>query len=171
MRDRSNNKSPDVATLIRPRLLHGVRSKTPWINTLYTLTGSLLSLLVKISPSYLTTSAQLGRAMIKVAKDGYDKPILESEDINNVWSVGWPTRPPRVHLSPLAGRGRNSRAARIPGGGAPARGPPRGGAPPGGETMSRAQGKRPPPDTQTAAAMPRPLTSSAAGTAAHQNYL
>ena len=30
----------------------------------------------------MTTSEQLGRAMIKVARDGYPKPVLESEDIN-----------------------------------------------------------------------------------------
>jgi hypothetical protein len=32
----------------------------------------------------MTTSEQLGRAMIKVARDGYQNPIVESEDINAV---------------------------------------------------------------------------------------
>jgi hypothetical protein len=32
----------------------------------------------------MTTSEQLGRAMIKVARDSYPKPILESSDINAV---------------------------------------------------------------------------------------
>ena len=30
----------------------------------------------------MTTSEQIGRAMIRVARDGYPKPVLESEDIN-----------------------------------------------------------------------------------------
>src|ERR1700738_1378257 len=33
---------------------------------------------------YMTTSEQVGRAMIKVARDGYPKPVLESEDINAI---------------------------------------------------------------------------------------
>jgi hypothetical protein len=32
----------------------------------------------------MTTTEQVGRAMIKVARDGYPKPVLESEDINAV---------------------------------------------------------------------------------------
>jgi len=39
---------------------------------------------VRAVPSQMTTSEQLGRAMIKVARDGYPKPILESEDINRI---------------------------------------------------------------------------------------
>ena len=36
------------------------------------------------TPNHMTTSEQLGRAMIKVARDGYQNPIVESEDINAV---------------------------------------------------------------------------------------
>ena len=64
--------------------LHGVRSKTPWINAVYAVTAPLLSWMVRATPNYMTTSEQLGRAMIKVARDGYPKPILESADINAV---------------------------------------------------------------------------------------
>ena len=35
-------------------------------------------------PKYITTTEQLGRAMIAVAKNGYPKPIFESLDINAV---------------------------------------------------------------------------------------
>jgi uncharacterized protein YbjT (DUF2867 family) len=76
-----------AAYMFRPagiQPLHGVRSKTPWINTLYAVTGPLLSLLVKATPAYMTTSEQVGRAMLKVAREGYPKPVLESEDINKV---------------------------------------------------------------------------------------
>jgi hypothetical protein len=44
----------------------------------------LLSYLARTSPKFMTTSEQLGRAMIKVARNGYPKPVLESEDINAI---------------------------------------------------------------------------------------
>jgi hypothetical protein len=47
-------------------------------------TAPLWALLHKIAPAYATTTEQVGRAMIKVARDGYPKPILESDDINAV---------------------------------------------------------------------------------------
>ncbi len=62
--------------------LHGVRSKTGWINAVYAVSAPLLSYLVRATPGIMTTSEKLGRAMIKVAREGYPKPILESEDIN-----------------------------------------------------------------------------------------
>jgi hypothetical protein len=40
--------------------------------------------MVRATPNHMTTSEQLGRAMIKVARDGYPKPVLESADINAV---------------------------------------------------------------------------------------
>ena len=74
-----------AAYMFRPsgiQPLHGVRSKTGWINVVYAVTAPLLSWMVHAVPNQMTTSEQLGRAMIKVARDGYPKPILESEDIN-----------------------------------------------------------------------------------------
>ena len=76
-----------AAYMFRPsgiQPLHGVRSKTPWINAVYALTAPLLSWMVRATPNHMTTSEQLGRAMIKVARDGYPKPILESVDINAI---------------------------------------------------------------------------------------
>ena len=48
----------------------GVRSKTAWVNAVYAVTAPLLSWMVRAVPSQMTTSEQLGRAMIKVARDG-----------------------------------------------------------------------------------------------------
>src|ERR1700752_5048573 len=76
-----------AAYMFRPagiQPLHGVRSKFGWINVVYALTAPLLSWMVRAVPTQMTTSEQLGRAMIKVARDGYPKPILESEDINAI---------------------------------------------------------------------------------------
>src|SRR6202795_4693130 len=76
-----------AAYMFRPagiQPLHGVRSKTGWVQAIYVGTAPLLTLLNRIAPKYMTTSEQVGRAMIKVAKDGYPKPVLESEDITGV---------------------------------------------------------------------------------------
>ena len=76
-----------AAYMFRPagiQPLHGVRSKTSWVNAIYVVAAPLLSYLARTSPKFMTTSEQLGRAMIKVARDGYPKPILESADINAV---------------------------------------------------------------------------------------
>ena len=76
-----------AAYMFRPagiQPLHGVRSKTEWVQAIYVATAPLLSLLNRTSPNYMTTTEQVGRAMIKVARDGFPKPVLESEDINAV---------------------------------------------------------------------------------------
>ena len=76
-----------AAYMFRPagiQPLHGVRSKTGWVQAIYVVAAPLLSYLNRVAPKYMTTSEQLGRAMIKVARDGYPKPVLESEDINAV---------------------------------------------------------------------------------------
>jgi len=76
-----------AAYMFRPagiQPLHGVRSKTTWVQAIYVATAPLLSLLNRTSPNYMTTTEQVGRAMIKVARDGFPKPVLESEDINAV---------------------------------------------------------------------------------------
>ena len=76
-----------AAYMFRPagiQPLHGVRSKTGWINAVYAITGPLLSWMVRATPNHMTTSEQLGRAMIKVARGGYPKPVLESDDINRL---------------------------------------------------------------------------------------
>jgi uncharacterized protein YbjT (DUF2867 family) len=76
-----------AAYMFRPagiQPLHGVRSKTAWVQAIYVAAAPLLSYLARTSPKFMTTSEQLGRAMIKVARNGYPKPVLESEDINAI---------------------------------------------------------------------------------------
>jgi len=76
-----------AAYLFRPagiQPLHGIRSKTAWYQAIYAAAAPLLSLLNRVAPKYMTTTEQVGRAMIRVARDGYPKPVLESEDINAV---------------------------------------------------------------------------------------
>lgn len=76
-----------AAYMFRPagiQPLHGVKSKTAWVQAIYVGAAPLLSLLNRTAPKFMTTTEQVGRAMIKVAKDGYPRPVLESEDINAV---------------------------------------------------------------------------------------
>jgi uncharacterized protein YbjT (DUF2867 family) len=76
-----------AAYMFRPAAiqpLHGVRSKTAWYQLVYDLTAPLFALLKRVAPKYVTTTEQVGRAMIKVARDGFPRPMLESEDINAV---------------------------------------------------------------------------------------
>jgi uncharacterized protein YbjT (DUF2867 family) len=76
-----------AAYMFRPgaiQPLHGVRSKTAWVQAIYVATAPLLSWLSRVAPKYVTTTEQMGRAMIAVARDGYPKPVLESEDINSL---------------------------------------------------------------------------------------
>jgi uncharacterized protein YbjT (DUF2867 family) len=76
-----------AAYMFRPagiQPLHGIRSKTGWVQAIYVAAAPLLSLLHRLAPAYMTTTEQVGRAMIKVAREGYPKPVLESEDINRL---------------------------------------------------------------------------------------
>jgi uncharacterized protein YbjT (DUF2867 family) len=76
-----------AAYMFRPAAiqpLHGIRSKTAWVQAIYVAAAPLLSLLNRVTPKYMTTTEQIGRAMIRVAKDGYPKRVLESEDINRL---------------------------------------------------------------------------------------
>jgi len=76
-----------AAYMFRPagiQPLHGIRSKTAWVQAIYLVAAPLLSLLNRVAPKYMTTTEQVGRAMIKVARDGFARPVLESEDINSL---------------------------------------------------------------------------------------
>ncbi len=71
--------------LIRP--LHGITSRTRTYRILYALLGPLDPLWWALGPRYVTTTEQLGRAMLAVAKRGAPKPVLENADINAIGSA------------------------------------------------------------------------------------
>jgi uncharacterized protein YbjT (DUF2867 family) len=76
-----------AAYMFRPGLivpLHGIRSKTAVYQGVYTAMRPVLPLLLRMFPKQVTTTEQLGRAMLAVAKSGYPKPVLESADIARV---------------------------------------------------------------------------------------
>jgi uncharacterized protein YbjT (DUF2867 family) len=70
--------------LFRPGViqpLHGVQSKTGWIQRTYTLTSPLLSLARTLFPHTILSTQRIGQAMLAVASDGGDKAVLETRDI------------------------------------------------------------------------------------------
>jgi uncharacterized protein YbjT (DUF2867 family) len=76
-----------AAYMFRPGIiqpLHGIKSKTRLYQFFYTILNPVLPLLKSAFPQAITTTEQLGRAMLHVAKHGYSKPILESKDINTL---------------------------------------------------------------------------------------
>jgi uncharacterized protein YbjT (DUF2867 family) len=76
-----------AAYIFRPALivpLHGIQSKTSLYRAFYSLLGPLLPVLQGRFPKYVTSTEQIGRAMLKVAKLGWPKRVLETCDINRV---------------------------------------------------------------------------------------
>ncbi len=72
------------AYVFRPALiqpLHGIRSRTAVYRILYALATPLLPLLRRAFPAYVSTTEQIGRAMLSVARRGAPKRIFESRDI------------------------------------------------------------------------------------------
>jgi uncharacterized protein YbjT (DUF2867 family) len=73
-----------AAYMFRPGFiqpLHGIRSKTKLYQFFYTALNPILPLLKSALPKSITTTEELGRAMLNVARNGYPKPILEVPDI------------------------------------------------------------------------------------------
>ena len=76
-----------AAYMFRPagiQPLHGIKSKTKLYRAFYAVTAPILPLLKRLLPNLMTTTEQLGRAMIQVAAEGYRKPLLETQDINGL---------------------------------------------------------------------------------------
>jgi uncharacterized protein YbjT (DUF2867 family) len=73
------------AYMFRPGFIQpvrGVRSKTTWYQAAYTVLAPISPLLLRLAPNHITTTARVGRAMIRVASAGCDRSILYTRDIN-----------------------------------------------------------------------------------------
>ncbi len=62
--------------------LDGIRSKTRLYQAIYSTIGPFYPLLRRVAPRHVTTTANLGRALIRVAANGYRERVLHSHDIN-----------------------------------------------------------------------------------------
>ena len=78
---------PLKAFMFRPGLiepLDGIQSKTAVYRVFYKLGGPLLPVLRWALPNQVVTTREIGRAMLAVARRGYEKRILEAKDIRAV---------------------------------------------------------------------------------------
>jgi uncharacterized protein YbjT (DUF2867 family) len=61
--------------------MHGVRSKVGWYNSIYAVLSWAYPLIRRIAPGMATSTEEVGRAMIAVARCGYPKRVLETRDM------------------------------------------------------------------------------------------
>lgn len=80
-----------AAYMFRPgyiQPLKGIRSKTRWYQVLYDAMSPLYPVFRRLMPRYMTTTVNIGRAMIQVAATGSSKRILFTADINELSARG-----------------------------------------------------------------------------------
>jgi uncharacterized protein YbjT (DUF2867 family) len=73
-----------AAYMIRPAAIlpqNGIKSRTRLYQAFYTLGRPLFPILKALLPRYVTTTEILGRAMVRIAKQGAPKQVIESWDI------------------------------------------------------------------------------------------
>ncbi|HET6711943.1 epimerase [Amycolatopsis sp.] len=70
--------------------LHGITSKTPLYRVLYRVAMPLYPVLKRLFPRAVTTTEDIGLAMLAVAAAGYERPILENADITALARRGRP---------------------------------------------------------------------------------
>jgi uncharacterized protein YbjT (DUF2867 family) len=76
-----------AAFMFRPgyiQPMRGIRSKTPIYQAAYNTTGWMYPIFKKIAPKWVTSSDRVGKAMIRVAAEGFRKKHLENADINEL---------------------------------------------------------------------------------------
>jgi uncharacterized protein YbjT (DUF2867 family) len=76
-----------AAYMFRPGFIapmHGIKARNTATRAFYALTGPLLPWAYRHWPKHVTTTEQLGRAMLKAARQGAAKKILETVDINGL---------------------------------------------------------------------------------------
>jgi uncharacterized protein YbjT (DUF2867 family) len=78
---------PFRAFMFRPAYIqpvHGVISRTAWVRWLYAALSGLYPLLRRLMPKHVTTTENIGRAMLAVAAGRWTRgPILHSPEINH----------------------------------------------------------------------------------------
>jgi hypothetical protein len=74
-----------AAYVFRPAFvqpMHGIQSRTRLYRALYAVGAPLFPLWKRLMPKYVTTTEQIGRAMLAVARHGAPTRVLENADIN-----------------------------------------------------------------------------------------
>ena len=70
--------------------LHGIVSRTALYRAAYVVMAPLYPVLKAVFPKHVTTTEQLGRAMLAVARGGYPQQVLETSDINAISAASAP---------------------------------------------------------------------------------
>jgi hypothetical protein len=73
------------AYMFRPGYIQpmkGIKSKTPLYNAMYVIFKPLYPVLKALFPTFVTSTVQVGKAMISAALKGYGHKLLENRDIN-----------------------------------------------------------------------------------------
>jgi len=76
-----------AAYMLRPGFiqpLRGVRSRTTLYQAFYSALGFLLPVLRRLAPDQITTTVNVGRALIRLAGEGYGSRIVLAADINRL---------------------------------------------------------------------------------------
>jgi len=71
------------------RAMHGEVSKTRWTRILYAVFRPLWPLVQVIASGSIITTEQLGRAMIRTARHGAPKRVLENRDLTTLGTLGY----------------------------------------------------------------------------------
>jgi len=72
-----------AAYMFRPsfvRPLHGSLPRTAWMRALYAIGAPLFPVWKALAPKHVSTTEELARAMLQVAKNGFWRQILENSD-------------------------------------------------------------------------------------------
>ena len=73
-----------AAYMFRPGMIEavdGVRPSNAFYRRSYAVLGPVIALARRLFPNQVVTTAEVGRAMIRVARQGYRRPVLERADI------------------------------------------------------------------------------------------
>ena len=76
-----------AACMFRPGViqpLNGIKSKTAMYRLLYTLTTPILTVARRFWPRYISTTEELGRAMLVAVKRGTQKRVVEANQIGEL---------------------------------------------------------------------------------------
>ncbi|WP_263367056.1 Rossmann-fold NAD(P)-binding domain-containing protein [Edaphobacter bradus] len=73
-----------AAYMLRPgyiQPLHGIESKTKLYQRFYDVLSPMYPLLVKVARRYVISTEELGKAMLRIARNGAPKQVLEAADL------------------------------------------------------------------------------------------
>jgi uncharacterized protein YbjT (DUF2867 family) len=75
------------AFAVRPAFIQpvdGIKSRTPMYNLFYAITRPLYPVFQIFMPGFSTTTEELGRALIRLVRQGHTKRVLEQRDLNEL---------------------------------------------------------------------------------------